>query len=47
MRPLVKIKQQGEHYFELHPWQGTFALTFASLTLVVLISVAIMIAFGG
>jgi hypothetical protein len=47
MRPLLNIKQQGEHYFELHPWQGTFALTFASLTLVALISVAIIMAFGG
>jgi hypothetical protein len=47
MRPLLNIKQQGEHYFELHPWQGTFALTFASLTLVALISLAIMMALGG
>jgi len=47
MRSLLNIKQQGEHYFELHPWHCTFALTFASLTLVALISVAIMMAFGG
>jgi len=47
MQPLLNIKQQGGHYFELHPWQGTFALTFGSLTLVALISVAIMMAFGG
>jgi hypothetical protein len=44
---LVNIKQHGEHYFEAHPWQGTFALTFASLAAVALISIAIMMAFGG
>jgi hypothetical protein len=47
MRPLLNIKQQGEHYFEAHPWQGTFALTFGSLILVALLAVAIMMAFGG
>ena len=45
MRP-VNIKQQDEQYLEAHPWKGTFALTFASLTLVALITVAIMMAFG-
>ena len=46
MRRLVNIRQQGEHCFEAHPWQGTFAVTFASLILVGLISLAIMMAFG-
>ena len=46
MPPLTNIKQHSEQYFEAHPWQGTFALTFASLTVVALIAVAIMMAFG-
>jgi hypothetical protein len=46
MTPLTNIKEHSEHYFEAHPWQGTFALTFVSLTIVALISVAIMMAFS-
>jgi hypothetical protein len=46
MRPLTNIEHPAGEYFEAHPWQGTFALTFASLAAVALISIAIMMAFG-
>lgn len=46
MSPVANFKDQSD-YFEAHPWQGTFALTFASLIVVALISVAVMVAFGG
>lgn len=47
MPPLTNAKDHDRPYFEAHPWQGTFALTFACLGVVALISIAIMMAIGG
>lgn len=47
MRPLTNRKHQDGEYFEAHPWQGTFALTFASMAVVGLIVIAILMTFGG
>jgi hypothetical protein len=46
MPPITNVKNHDRQYFEAHPWQGTFALTFACLSLVALISIGIMMAFG-
>ena len=45
--PLKNRKPPGGEYFEAHPWQGTFALTFASMAVVGLIVTAILMTFGG
>ena len=41
MRTFMHFHHPDSHYFEGHPLQGTFALTFASIVLVGLIALAI------
>ena len=42
MRTFLHSHHPDSHYFEGHPLQGTFALTFASIVLVGLIALAIV-----
>ena len=44
MRTFTHFHHPDSHYFEGHPFQGTFVLTLASIVLVGMIALAIVMA---
>jgi hypothetical protein len=43
MHTFMHVRHPDSHYFEAHPWQGTFALTLGSMALVGMIVLAILL----